>query len=129
MVRHLKILAVLHILFGLSVIGIAMLMTFFLGLARISDSVAMPYCRAFLFGPDLILSSIPIWIITSVMPIFVGIPAIIGGIGIYLQKNWARMILIFVGAVALIDFPLGTALGIYTLWVLLQPEAKLQITP
>ena len=127
--RHFKLLAVFHVLFGLSVIGISILITFLLGLARITDSVSMPYCRAFLFGPDLVLRSIPIWVLTSVMPIFVGLPAIIGGIGIYFRKNWARMVLIFVGAVALIDFPLGTALGIYTLWVLLQPETKLQVTP
>ena len=41
--------------------------------------------------------------------------------GLYERKQWARPLGLAIGFLALLRFPLGTALGIYTLWVLL-PE-------
>lgn len=41
------------------------------------------------------------------------------GIGLLTRQSWARLLTIMLGFVSLIDMPLGTALGIYTLWVLL----------
>jgi hypothetical protein len=39
------------------------------------------------------------------------------------HARWARTYTIIVSAIWLLDFPLGTALSIYTLWVLL-PESS-----
>jgi hypothetical protein len=41
--------------------------------------------------------------------------------GLFERQPWARILGIVVGFLALLRFPFGTALGIYTLWVLL-PE-------
>jgi hypothetical protein len=43
--------------------------------------------------------------------------------GLFEQQPWARMLGVIIGFLALVRFPLGTALGIYTLWVLL-PESS-----
>jgi hypothetical protein len=43
--------------------------------------------------------------------------------GLFERQPWARMLGVIVGFLALLRFPLGTALGIYTLWVLL-PESS-----
>jgi hypothetical protein len=43
--------------------------------------------------------------------------------GLYERQPWARVLGIVVGFLALIRIPFGTALGIYTLWVLL-PESS-----
>jgi len=43
--------------------------------------------------------------------------------GLYQRQPWARVLGIVVGVLALIRIPFGTALGIYTLWVLL-PESS-----
>lgn len=43
--------------------------------------------------------------------------------GLYERQPWARMLGIVIGLLALIRIPFGTALGIYTLWVLL-PEGS-----
>jgi len=45
--------------------------------------------------------------------------------GLYERKQWARPLGLVIGFLALIRFPLGTALGIYTIWVLL-PEMSRQ---
>ena len=38
------------------------------------------------------------------------------------RQPWARIVAIILGVLALFHFPLGTALGVYTLWVLLADE-------
>ena len=45
------------------------------------------------------------------------------GWGLSERKTWARPLGLVVGFLALLRFPLGTALGIYTVWVLL-PETS-----
>jgi len=46
------------------------------------------------------------------------------GWGLLARQSWARMLTIVFGAISLIDIPFGTALGIYTLWVLLPVESE-----
>ena len=46
------------------------------------------------------------------------------GWGLLARQPWARMLTIVFGAISLIDIPFGTALGIYTLWVLLPVESE-----
>jgi hypothetical protein len=43
--------------------------------------------------------------------------------GLSEREPWARMLGLVIGFLALLRFPLGTALGIYTLWVLLPEES------
>lgn len=49
---------------------------------------------------------------------------LIVGWGLLTWKSWARMFAIVLGILHLINFPFGTALGIYTLWVLLPAESE-----
>lgn len=46
--------------------------------------------------------------------------SIIGGIGVLKHANWARYLTLVLSVLDLFNFPLGTALGIYCLWVLAQ---------
>jgi len=48
---------------------------------------------------------------------------VIAGWGLMAHSSWARMLAIVLGCISLIHMPLGTALGIYTLWVLLPQDA------
>jgi hypothetical protein len=47
---------------------------------------------------------------------------IIGGIGILKRKNWARYLVMICSVIDLFNIPIGTALGVYCLWVLAQDE-------
>ena len=47
----------------------------------------------------------------------------IAGWGLLQRQKWARIFALVVGFVALLSVPLGTALGIYTLWVLLPTQS------
>jgi len=49
---------------------------------------------------------------------------IVIGCGLLARQSWARMLAIVFGAFSLIDIPFGTAIGVYTLWVLLPAESE-----
>ena len=55
-----------------------------------------------------------------------GIQGMVAGYGLLRRKAWGRilaMVVGFLGFLGLVNFPLGTAIGIYTFWVLLQDSA------
>jgi hypothetical protein len=52
-----------------------------------------------------------------------GAAGFLAGWGLLQREPWARMLSIVLGLLALLSIPFGTALGIYTLWVLLPAGA------
>jgi hypothetical protein len=86
--------------------------------------VAFAGLRTFESGmPPFILALLPA--IGMVFLILAGI-GIASGWGLLTHQPWARMLTIVFGALSLVDIPFGTALGIYTLWVLLPAESELE---
>lgn len=68
--------------------------------------------------------------ILAIVGIFVGglllvlaLPGILAGVGLLKRKTWGRWLGIIVGLLNLPNFPLGTAIGVYTLYVLFQDSA------
>jgi hypothetical protein len=119
MAQHVKILAVLHIVFSALGILIALgLLVLFGGIAGFigmspnvgSDArVAAPVLGlvgTLLFGLILILS----------------VPGFAAGLGLLKFRPWARILTIVLSALELLSIPFGTALGIYGFWVLLSVE-------
>jgi hypothetical protein len=49
-------------------------------------------------------------------------PGLIGGIYLLKHRPWARILVLVLGFINLIEIPIGTALGIYTIWVLFKDE-------
>ncbi len=49
---------------------------------------------------------------------------IAAGWGLLERQPWARMLAIVLGFLNLLDMPFGTALGVYTLWVLLPAQSE-----
>ena len=56
-------------------------------------------------------------------------PGLIGGIYLLKRRPWARILVLVLGFLNLIEIPIGTALGIYTIWVLLKDETVNLFTP
>lgn len=48
------------------------------------------------------------------------IPGLIAGFGLLARQSWARILAIVVAILGLLNFPVGTLIGLYALWVLLQ---------
>ncbi len=54
--------------------------------------------------------------------VFTSLPEIIGGFGLLKHKAWARILILVVACLDLLWIPIGTMIGIYELWVLLNEE-------
>jgi hypothetical protein len=58
----------------------------------------------------------------SLIILFISSLGIIGGAGLFSYKPWARILVMIVSAINCLNIPVGTAKGIYSIWVLMQPE-------
>jgi len=58
----------------------------------------------------------------SALFLLLAAPGLIGGIYLLKRRPWARILMLVLGFLNLIHIPIGTALGIYTIWVLLKTE-------
>lgn len=56
-------------------------------------------------------------VIAGVVIVFFSIPSIIGGIAVLNEKSWGLTLVLVLGCFKLLSFPIGTAIGIYTIWV------------
>jgi hypothetical protein len=124
MATHVKAVGTLHVVFGvLGILASLAILLFYGGLATLigftdqSDDrfVAIPVLGV-IFG------------IGAILVFLLSLPGLIGGIGLLLGHNWARIVLIVVSCLELLKFPFGTALGVYSLWVLLNKDAERTLT-
>jgi hypothetical protein len=56
--------------------------------------------------------------------LLLSLPGIIAGLGLLKYRQWARILTIVLSALNLMNFPIGTVLGIYGLWVMLSDEGS-----
>jgi len=75
------------------------------------------------------------WLVPFIRIIAIGvvlifaIPAILAGAGLLNQKKWALTLVLILGCLKLFSFPIGTAIGVYTIWVYAEDnKAKPQTT-
>ena len=111
MEKHLTAVAALHV--GLSILG---------GLIGIFIFVLLTGIGAITQEKEafLILSTIGTGV--GVFFIVLSVPGIIGGIGLFKHKEWARILVLILSAIDLLNIPFGTALGIYSIWVLVHQD-------
>jgi uncharacterized membrane protein YeaQ/YmgE (transglycosylase-associated protein family) len=111
--QHIKVVAVLNIVWGImgAVAGLMALLLFgaTLGIIESGTAVAMPLIA-------LVGAAIVIFLL------LLSVPSIVAGAGLLKFKPWSRTLAIIVSAFHLLSIPLGTALGIYGLWVLFSPK-------
>ena len=117
MQTHVKVLAILHIVFGaLGVLGGILVFAVMGGVAGMVHLNQDPDAAAVvpLLGG--------IGTIVMIFLFLASIPGIIGGVGLLSYRPWARILIIVLSVLELISIPFGTAIGIYGLWVLLTKE-------
>ena len=122
---HVRIVAILHIVFG-ALGALAGLLCLVL-LGGIGSIVA-----AFGHSPDAEIAA-PILTLVGgfvcLLLLILCVPGIIGGVGLLKYQPWARILMIVISVLELLNFPFGTALGVYGLWVLLQAETERLFAP
>ena len=118
---HRQILGSLWIVYAmLHLIGAAVLFvmanTFFPHLAEMAPPRNMPPGGLNFLRP--LLSMISLFMFAK------GFLDLVSGIGLLQKKHWARTIALVSGFLSVISVPIGTALGIYTIWVLLSSNGE-----
>jgi O-antigen/teichoic acid export membrane protein len=112
MKKHVTVVGVIHIAFG--VLGlIGALAVFFV----------IYFARGFV--PNEEIPRLVLTIVGVSLPLLIGFMStlgLIGGIGLMAYKTWARYLVIVVAALGCLNIPIGTLKGVYSLWVLLQDE-------
>ena len=113
MKQHVSFVGALHIGFG--ILGLLGALAIFYGFQFLYELVEQeePIAREVL---SLIGNSIAIIIL------FFSTLGVLGGIGLFSYRPWARILVMIVSAINCLNVPVGTAKGIYSLWVLMQPE-------
>jgi hypothetical protein len=61
--------------------------------------------------------------------VVLGIPGLVAGAGLLARQSWARILAIVVGILGLVNFPIGTVIGVYALFVLMQDAAAEYFAP
>jgi len=115
MEKHVTFVAAINIAFG--ALGIFLAFIVFFGCifaGTIADDPDAMHVLS-IVGPAVAL----FFLVTS-------LPELIGGFGLLKYRPWARILILIVACLDLIFIPIGTIIGIYELWVLLQDDtAKL----
>jgi len=115
---HVKVIGWLHIILGvLGLLGAAFLFLIIVGGGLIS-------------GDELAIQ------ITTLVAVVIGgfifllsVPGIIVGIGLLQFRAWARILGLVLGLLNLLAIPVGTLLGIYTIWALLDQDTTQLFSP
>jgi hypothetical protein len=64
---------------------------------------------------------VAVWLVT--LTLLVSAPLIVAGFGVLHFRPWARVLIIIISALNLLNLPLGTVVGMYSLSVMLSVEA------
>lgn len=56
--------------------------------------------------------------------LFAALPPLIGGIGLLTRQEWARHVVLATSILNLLSLPVGTAIAVYSLWVLWQEQER-----
>lgn len=58
-----------------------------------------------------------------VVIVALALPGLVGGYGLLRGKQWGKVLTIIANVLTLFSFPIGTALAVYTFWVLIREDA------
>jgi hypothetical protein len=77
------------------------------------------------FVTDVDVANVVMKFIGTFLPAIILVASLlglIGGIGLLSFQRWARLLVLVMAAIGCFIFPVGTIIGVYSLWVLMQDE-------
>ena len=119
MATHLKVTAVLFVLMGIVLVFLALFMSVVFSVvggligASGEEDAAVALAAVGLTGVAL-----------TIFLLVLSVPYIICGWGLWKRRSWARIMGIVLAILALLEFPIGTAFGVYALIILFKGETE-----
>ena len=127
METHKRLLSILHIVYGtITVLIFLVISTIIRTVFPFIMEEAMMNDQQMGFAIAGAVLEVLRWIFILIL-LLGPIPSIVGGIATLYNKSWGLPTLMVSGCLGLLNIPLGTALGIYTIWVFLE-EQKIKKT-
>jgi hypothetical protein len=120
MQTHVKVLGVLYLVVSAFSLLAALFLILAIGSAAGIVGVAADPQDAAIAIPVLGIAGTAL----GVMLLVLALPGLLTGWGLLTYRPWARILGIVLSALNLLNIPIGTALGIYGLWVLLNGETE-----
>ena len=108
--RHVRILGILNMVYG--IVGAAAAIVILIRFGGFNGVYAA-------FNEDIVGL---IAMILVAFQLLIAAPCILAGYYVRLLQDWARVMLIIVSAVNVLNVPFGTVIGAYGLWTLMTPE-------
>lgn len=110
---HKKVLGILYIVSGLfTVLGalvlnaiISLVLTFAFGNADLEEQRIIDFIMT-------LAAYLP-----AIIIFLFAVPTLIAGFGLLTRQSWALIIALIVGCLKLFSFPIGTAMGVYAIWI------------
>lgn len=120
--EHIRILGILNIIMGcfVALAGVVVLVIMG-GIAGVITASSTTDYDAKTVGAPIVAA---IGMGIAIFLLLLAAPSIIGGWGLLKYRPWSRSLMIVVSVFHLLHIPLGTALGVYGLWVLFSDEAR-----
>ena len=110
---HKKVLGILYVISAmLTITGMLLLKAILSMVFSIALDKSDPDDRIVI---DMILSLVQF--LPYLIIIFISIPTLIAGIGLLTRQRWAPLFALIMGCLKLFSFPIGTAIGVYAIWI------------
>ena len=117
--EHVKLVAILWMAYS-SMLAMGGFLALFFAKMVIAHLVVIPNGPP----PELFFWLRPFLGVIGWLILLKGAAGFLTGWGLLQQEGWGRVLALVMGFLALLSVPIGTALGIYTLWVLLPSESE-----
>jgi hypothetical protein len=116
--RHLPVLSVFWLVYSaFTLIGAGVLFV-------LAMTIFGPLGGHFQPPPDVPVGFLHVlFIFLGTLVLIKAIASLAAGIGLLQRQPWARSLVMVLAFISLLNPPFGTALGIYTIWVLMSPKA------
>lgn len=119
---HKKVLGILYMISGtLTLFGMLLLNAFLSVIFTFALQEVQPEEQK---SVELLLSFLQ-YLPAFVIIIF-SIPTLIAGVGLLTRKSWATLFAMIVGCFKLFSFPIGTAIGIYSIWIYAEEQKHMR---
>jgi len=115
MEKHVTLVGALHIGYGaFQILGALVAFMFIVGGGLLGGLISKE--ESVIGITFFIATTIALWVT------LVSVPSIVGGIWLLRHKSWARYVVLVVSVLILLNVPLGTGIGAYSIWALAEDE-------